>query len=236
MTGPAQGIGRVLVVEDDESTGLFVTRVLRRHGFRASWAVDAEQATALMSDMTFDVLLADYRLPGKSGIELAAETRRLVPEMAVAVMTSVAATGMEKAARSNGADDFFEKPLHSANFVTRITELVRLSRSGGRQSNGSPPAQSAQPAGPVVTAPGVSPGDEAPEVSNVAESGPGEQAPKRGGVLARRDTDRTSGSGGPLDGGTGGISQARCSALLKLPGQDVVRYGSETFTRTGHRT
>jgi len=97
----AEDTGRVLVVEDDESTALFVTRVLRRHGVNAAWVVDAEQASVLLADQSYDVLLADYRLPGRSGIELAADARRLIPEMRIAVMTSFSACDMEQAARSS---------------------------------------------------------------------------------------------------------------------------------------
>jgi len=224
----AEDTGRVLVVEDDESTALFVTRVLRRHGVNAAWVVDAEQASVLLADQSYDVLLADYRLPGRSGIELAADARRLIPEMRIAVMTSFSACDMEQAARSSGADDFFEKPLHSANFVARMTKLVHQSRSAGLGPNKAPPAIADGPASPVVTALGVSSDDEDPESPQVAESGPGEQAPIRGGVLAWRDTDRTSGSGGPLGEGTGGISQARCSALLRFLGEGASGYHAES--------
>ena len=223
----AEDAGRVLVVEDDESTALFVTRVLRRHGVNAAWVVDAEQASVLLADQSYDVLLADCRLPGRSGIELAADARRLLPEMRVAVMTSFSARDMEQAARSSGADDFFEKPLHSANFVARMTELVHASRSALPRPKKAPPASTARPVSLVVTAPGDSSDDEHPESPQVAESGPGEQAPIRGGVLAWRDTDRTSGSGGPLGEGTGGISRARCSALLRFLGEGASGYHAE---------
>ncbi len=224
----AEDTGRVLVVEDDESTALFVTRVLGRQGVDAAWALDAEQASALLADESYDVLLADFRLPGRSGIELAADVHRLIPEMRIAVMTSFSGSDMEHAARSSGADDFFEKPLHCANFVARMTELVHQSRSAARRPKGAPPASAHAPAGPVVTVPGDSPVGGDPELPQVAESGPGEQAPIRGGAFAWRDTDRTSGSGGPLGEGTGGISRARCSAMLRFSGQGASGYRAET--------
>lgn len=220
MTDPAltNDAGRVLVVEDDESTGLFVMTVLRRHGFDPDWIVDAEQAKAVLHDESFDVLLADYRLPGRGGLELARDARRLLPAISVAVMTSSAATDSERIARLGGADDFFKTPLHSNDLVLRITELVHRSRSRRRETNGAPP-DDAVALGPVVTPPGIPPHDDSPGLPHAAESGSGEQAPLSGGAFAWRDTDRATGSGGPWSEGTGGNSQARCSALLKLTRQ-----------------
>jgi DNA-binding response OmpR family regulator len=231
--GKPERTGRVLVVEDDESTALFVTTVLGREGLNAAWVVDAEQAKALLADESYDVLLADYRLPGRSGMQLAADVHRLIPEMRIAVMTSFAGSDMEKAARSSGADDFFEKPLHCANFVARMTELVRQSRPTGGRPIGAPPAGAPAPAVPVVTVPGDSSVDEALELSQVAESGPGEQAPVRGGAFAWRVTDRTSGSGGPLGEGTGGVSRARCSAMLRYSGRGASGYHAEASAVPG---
>ncbi|MHB1887297.1 MAG: response regulator transcription factor, partial [Acidimicrobiales bacterium] len=148
--------GRVLVVEDDESTALFVTRVLTRNGFEASWVTDAEQASERLGREAFDVLLADFRLPGSSGMDLARHTRQSMPSLSIAVMTSFADSHTEQTALSSGADDFFEKPLHSSNFVARIGALVTRSRAAGERA-GSPPARGTLQAGPVESAPGASP-------------------------------------------------------------------------------
>jgi DNA-binding response OmpR family regulator len=122
----------VLVVEDDESSAVFVTRVLERAGFRPSWATDAEEAAVMMNGASYDLLLTDFRLPGRSGLELVQETRSAQPEMGIAVMTSYNERGLERRARALGADDFFEKPLTPATLVARLVELSdRMERSGG---------------------------------------------------------------------------------------------------------
>jgi DNA-binding response OmpR family regulator len=161
----------VLVVEDDESTALFVTRVLSRNGFDAAWVMDAEQATERLGSECFDVLLADYRLPGQSGMELARATRRSQPDIGIAVMTSFAETGTEEEVRTIGADDFFEKPLHSSTLVTRIRDLVSRSRGVRNRVPVTPPARGALEATPAEPAPEVSPSGEASGPRNVAESG-----------------------------------------------------------------
>jgi CheY-like chemotaxis protein len=194
------GPGRVLVVEDDESTALFVTRVLARNGFDTSWVTDAEQASERLESECFDVLLADFRLPGRDGMELARSTRRSQPSMGIAVMTSFAETNTEETARSNGADDFFEKPLQSSNFVARIRDLVARSRAPRMQVL-PPSARGAILASPTETAPEASPRRDASGTPDVAGSGSVERAVARDTTLAHLDAATADGAAQPRHDG-----------------------------------
>jgi CheY-like chemotaxis protein len=201
----------VLVVEDDESTALFVTRVLSRNGFEAAWVPDAEQASERLEAEDFDVLLADYRLPGRSGMDLARDARLARPDLGIAVMTSFAEGHTEMAARCSGADDFFEKPLHLANFVCRIRELVTRSRAPRlradhqvEQGGGEQEAQSPQDA---------SSGTDASGGAKIAGSGPEERAVMRDSAFAQLDVAVADGAAQPRREGTEDDLRARFSAL-----------------------
>ena len=200
----------MLVVEDDESTALFVTRVLSRNGFEASWVTDAEEASARLDCESFDVLLADYRLPGRNGMELARATRLSRPGIGIAVMTSFAENETELVARSNGADDFFEKPLHISNFVARIRNLVTRSRASGSLA-GSPSARGPQ-AGPMESAPEASPRSDASGPQNVAGSGSDERAATRDAAFARLDAAVADGAAQPRHESADGDSPGQLSA------------------------
>jgi CheY-like chemotaxis protein len=200
----------VLVVEDDESTALFVTRVLSRNGFDAAWVTDAEQASERLDRELFDVLLADCRLPGRNGMDLARDTRQAQPGMGIAVMTSFAENQTEEVARSNGADDFFEKPLHISNFVARIGDLVTRSRTSGSQAE-SPSARGSQ-AGPMESAPEASPRSGASGPPNVAEGGSDERAVPRDTAFAQLDVAVADGVAQPRHEGTADDCRTRFSA------------------------
>jgi CheY-like chemotaxis protein len=204
--------GRVLVVEDDESTALFVTRVLQRGGLDAAWVSDAEQASALLADNSFDVLLADYRLPGTDGAELVRSTRQLLPEIATAVMTSFKDADVERAARSSGADDFFEKPLHPSSLISRISELVLKARASGPRTPGASSARGAEVSPPAMHAQEAQPSVGVSCAPLHAENGPTTQPPPRGRGVARGTTDRAGGAQTSWREGTGGVGWARFSA------------------------
>jgi len=204
-------------VEDDESTALFVTRVLSRNGFDAAWVMDAEQATERLGSEPFDVLLADYRLPGRSGVELARDTRRSQPSIGIAVMTSFAEIGTEEEVRTNGADDFFEKPLHSSTLVTRIRALVSRSRDGSDRVPASPPARGAFMATPAVPAPGVSPSGGTSGPRSVAESGSDAREVTRETARAPLGSAVAGDALHPWHEDTDGTCRAQLSAQLEPP-------------------
>ncbi|MGH9298102.1 MAG: response regulator transcription factor [Acidimicrobiales bacterium] len=162
--------GKVLVVEDDESSAVFVTRVLERAGFQSAWALDAEQATGMLVSSAFDVLLTDFRLPGRSGLELAREARDLLPGIGIAMMTSFNEGDLERTALSSGVDEFFEKPLRPAAFISRISALAIKARPLGLGGTRSVASSDSPPAPGAI---GV-PGDAAPGVPSGAprEGGP----------------------------------------------------------------
>lgn len=135
--------GRVLVVEDDESAATFVTRVLERAGFEPSWAIDADEASSMLESGHFDVLLTDFRLPGRNGLEVVREARDARPGLGIAMMTSFNEGGLEQSARSNGADDFFEKPLTPGTLVSRVTSLFTRPRGVLFEGDGRAPVEPA---------------------------------------------------------------------------------------------
>jgi DNA-binding response OmpR family regulator len=190
--------GRVLVVEDDESTAMFVTRVLSRNGFEAAWVMDAEQATDRLDQEPFDVVLADCRLPGRSGLELARHIRRSRPRIGIAVMTSYAERNTEDTARASGADVFFEKPLHSCTLVSRVRALVTRSRSSHIA---------------VSSFPEASPAGGGSGRSNLAESGFDGRAVPRDTASALPDFAEAGDADHPQPEGPDGVGRTRSSAF-----------------------
>jgi len=62
--------GKVLIVDDDQAMCEMLDFDLRRRGFTTVWHILAEKAFSNLKEADFDVLLADIKLPGMTGIEL----------------------------------------------------------------------------------------------------------------------------------------------------------------------
>lgn len=82
----------VLVVDDDPVIHALMSFALARQGFKVQTAEDARVGLALIKDQRFDVLFTDWRLPGTSGLELAAGARQQWSDMIIILMTAAAAS------------------------------------------------------------------------------------------------------------------------------------------------
>lgn len=121
---------RVLVVEDDASTRVFVTRALEHGGFRVVAVESVPPAVELlMADAGWDVLLTDIGLPGASGFDLVAEARRLRPNLPIAMMTADASVDAAVRALRSDVADFLTKPIAPDTLVAQISGIIERARA-----------------------------------------------------------------------------------------------------------
>jgi len=78
----------VLIVDDERTLARAVKAFLAEAGYEAEVAGDAEQAIELLPKLRPDVVFADVRLPGMSGIDLLRRIREFDPAIAVIIMTA----------------------------------------------------------------------------------------------------------------------------------------------------
>jgi len=103
---------RVLVVEDDEEDRALIARLLRDAPeccFEAVAAPNVEAALRQLAGGGFDLALVDYRLPGRSGLDLLRIARRRGFELPVVLISAQAEAGTDDAAIEAGAADYLDK-------------------------------------------------------------------------------------------------------------------------------
>src|SRR5689334_10469355 len=83
---PASETKRVLLVEDEENVQLFIARVLMSAGYDVTVASNGDEALAATTDR-LDLLVADLRLPGLSGDQVAERLRQRNPALKVLYLT-----------------------------------------------------------------------------------------------------------------------------------------------------
>lgn len=84
---PALDGKRILVADDEEIIRETVSGVLGKHGCEVETATNGHQAIALIEQRRYDLVLADIKMPGKSGYEVFAAARDRHPNVAVVLMT-----------------------------------------------------------------------------------------------------------------------------------------------------
>jgi DNA-binding NtrC family response regulator len=81
--------GTILVVDDDEGVRRVLTRWVADMGYAVQAADGAEKALEVMRDIEVDVALCDVRMPGRDGIWLIDQMRRLHPDTAIVLATGL---------------------------------------------------------------------------------------------------------------------------------------------------
>ncbi len=101
----------ILVVDDERSMREFLEIFLLKRGHEVTVAESAEAAFDRMTKTEFDLVLTDLRMPGKGGLEVLRETKRLWPDTQVIVMTAYSTTETAIEAMRDGAYDYLGKPF-----------------------------------------------------------------------------------------------------------------------------
>lgn len=121
----------VLVVDDEHQVRHSIAQWLELAGLAVETAADADAALAMIRRRAPDVVLTDFKMPRKSGIELMQEVRGLYPDIPVVLVTAHGDVPLAVAAMRDGAYDFLQKPYdpeHLSAVVTRAIEQRRLKR------------------------------------------------------------------------------------------------------------
>src|SRR5262249_41817631 len=127
----ANGAPERIVVIDDSANDLQVTRrFLERKGYAVSGATSGEEGLALVSRMTPDAVVVDYRMPAMDGFEV---TRRIKSDPVLHTIPVLMLTGADTARTvveglTVGADDFVTKGSDTEILLARLRALLRVKR------------------------------------------------------------------------------------------------------------
>lgn len=118
----------IILVEDDVQLGEAIRRALERLAYTISWFRDGNEALLALRDHDADLVLLDLGLPGKDGMDVLTEARRLRVTTPVIVMSARDALDSRIRVLDAGADDYLVKPFHLDELAARIRSLARRVR------------------------------------------------------------------------------------------------------------
>jgi two-component system chemotaxis response regulator CheY len=103
---------RVLVADDSSTMRKIIIRSLQAVGIpTAVEACDGAEAVAFFKPGEFDLVLTDWNMPGKSGIEVVREIRAQDPTVPIIMVTTEAEKGRVMQAIEAGVSDYLVKPF-----------------------------------------------------------------------------------------------------------------------------
>lgn len=126
---------RVLIVDDDEALGQFISAILSDAGMLVDWVQMPTDLMDRVESFAPELILMDLYLPGFSGQELAAvlRQRERFASIPIVYLSGERDHGKQITAMEQGADDFLTKPVNPNHLVRRVqTRINRFRRIRAR--------------------------------------------------------------------------------------------------------
>jgi two-component system, OmpR family, response regulator RegX3 len=116
--------GRILVADDEPSVRDSVGYALEQEGFEVVPAVDGTDAEGKIDRNSYDMLILDIMMPGRSGLDICREVRArsAVP---IILLTAKDAEGDKVVGLEVGADDYVTKPFSVRELLGRVRAQLR---------------------------------------------------------------------------------------------------------------
>lgn len=119
---------KVLLVEDDKVLSEQVSSWLTGEGYVVTVSHSGEDAELFLNSSEYDVLILDWDLPGKSGIEVCKKFREKDDSTPVLFLTGRSSIQDKGTGFESGADDYLAKPFDLQELAYRIKALLRRSK------------------------------------------------------------------------------------------------------------
>lgn len=118
-------MAKILLVEDDKKLADTVQMLLELENHKVEMAYDGGEAEDRLAAFDYDLLILDWDLPVRSGVEICRNFRskgRLTP---VLMLTGKQAIQEKEQGFDAGADDYLTKPYHPRELAARVRALLR---------------------------------------------------------------------------------------------------------------
>jgi len=114
----------LLVVDDDAAMRQMLVSLFEEQGYLVREAASADEAIDCAGEHDIDVVFSDIRMPGKTGIEMVGELRKLRPSTPVVLMTAFGSIDSAIDAMRAGAFDYITKPFEPENALIAVERAV----------------------------------------------------------------------------------------------------------------
>lgn len=117
----------ILTIEDDSAIRRGIADALRFAGYDVIEAGDGTLGSEMALKRSYELLLLDLVLPGKSGLEILEELRTVRPTQPVIILTARGEENDRVEGLKRGADDYVVKPFSVKELLARVEAVLRRS-------------------------------------------------------------------------------------------------------------
>lgn len=119
---------KILVVDDEAKMRRILQMMLEENGYQAALAEDGEKALDKIKGANFDLVITDMKMPGKDGLELLRDIRKINEELPVIVMTAYGTVPTAVKAMKAGAYDYILKPFDLEEMKAVVEKALTMEK------------------------------------------------------------------------------------------------------------
>ena len=118
---------KILIIEDEKAVREMLCFTLKNNGFEILEAKDSNSALDALKENEINLILLDWMLPGKQGIEISRIIRSSseIKDIPIIMLTAKSDESDKVLGLESGADDYVTKPFSPKELVARIKALLR---------------------------------------------------------------------------------------------------------------
>ena len=123
----------ILVIDDDDRLRLLLKQYLSKNKFKVSTCPNIEKANILLQEFSFDIIILDVMMPGKTGIDFLLEKDNNIKTPVLLLTALDQITDKIKGLKS-GADDYLTKPFEPEELLLRINNILKRTTVSKKQN------------------------------------------------------------------------------------------------------
>lgn len=117
---------KILIVEDDVSSRLYLNKILEKTGASLLNACDGKEAIdAAKADPGIDIILLDIQLPVIDGYGAAKKIREFRNDVIIIAQTAYSLLGDREKIIASGFDDYIVKPIFPNQLIEKLVKSIR---------------------------------------------------------------------------------------------------------------
>lgn len=128
-------MAKILLAEDDLDLCTTLVPALEAERHIIDLAHDGDQAIAMLKTDTYDVIVLDWEMPKKSGLQVLQHFRQTGGTTPIIMLTGKSSVTDKESGLDSGADDYLTKPFEQRELNARIRTLLRRAAGGNAASN-----------------------------------------------------------------------------------------------------
>ncbi len=121
--------GAILIVDDEASIRESLQTLLEMEGFTVETASTGEDGLAKAAEQPMDLVLLDFALPDRNGLEILRDIRDRDPDLGVIMITAYGTVENAVAAMQSGASNFVQKPWDNEKLIADVRAVVGRKRA-----------------------------------------------------------------------------------------------------------